>query len=115
MIIDNSKFDLSLNDTSELRKLIIENPDLPLLIFAGEESWFGDWNYNQTDARVWGIQNLTLYNDMWLCEDDYRERLSDDLCDYEEYENMSDEEYFKMIDQEVAETEFCKAIVIYVG
>lgn len=27
MIIDNSKFDFSLNDTSELRKLILENPD----------------------------------------------------------------------------------------
>ena len=45
MIIDNSKFDFSLNDATKLRKLILENPDLPLLIFAGEESWSDNFAY----------------------------------------------------------------------
>lgn len=115
MIIDNNKFDLSLNDTSNLRKLILENPDLPLLIFAGEESWIGEWCYNQVDARVSGIKNLTLCRDIWVEEDEYREWLYDYLCDEEEYRDLSDEEYDKMIYQKVAETEFCKAIVVYVG
>ena len=35
--------------------------------------------------------------------------------DEEEYVNLSDEDYYKMIDQKIAETEFVKAIVIYVG
>jgi hypothetical protein len=116
MIIDNSKFDLSLRDTSNLRKLIIENPDLPLLIFCGEESWLGDWAYNSAPyASKGSIQTLTLYKDCYVGEDDYRDRLIDDLCDEEEYKDLSDEDYYKMIDQKVAETEFCKAIVIYVG
>ena len=115
MKIDNSKFNLSLNDTSNLRKLILENPDLPLLIFAGEESWCGEWAYNQVDASKGEIQTLTLYEDMWIDKDDYRYRLSDNLCDAEEYVDLSNEEFDKMIDQKVAETEFCKAIVIYVG
>ena len=115
MIIDNSKFDVSLNDTTELRNLIIENPDLPLLIFAGEEAWQGEWNYNQTDARVWGIKTLTLYNDMWLDKEDYEDRLYDDLCECAEYIVLSNEEYDKMIKQRVAETEFVKAIVVCVG
>ena len=115
MIIDNTQFDLSLNDTSNLRQLILENPDLPLLIFCGEEAWCGEWTYNQADASRGKIQTLTLYHDVWVDEDDYRERLVDDLCDEEEYKDLSDEEYFKMIDQKVAETVFAKAIVIYVG
>ena len=115
MIIDNSKFNFSLNDTTELRKLIIENPDLPLLIFAGEEAWQGEYHYNQTDANVWGIKTLTLYNDMWLEKQDYEDKLYDDLSDCVEYIYLSNKEYEEVIKQKVAETEFCKAIVIYVG
>ena len=115
MIIDNNKFELSLNDTTELRKLIIENPDLPLLIFAGEEAWQGEYSYNQTYASVGSIQTLTLYNGMWLDEQEYKDRLYDDLCDCEEYIDLSNEDYDKVIKQKVAETEFAKAIVVYVG
>lgn len=116
MIINNDAFYLSLRDTSNLKNLILENPDLPLLIFCGEESWIGDYCYNSAPYASKGqIKCLTLYNDRYVDEDDYRELLSDNLCDEEEYANLSDEEYDKMIDQKVAETEFCKAIVIYVG
>ena len=47
--------------------------------------------------------------------EDYAEKLADDLCDDEEYKDMSDEEYNNMIDDMVARTEFVRAIVIYVG
>ena len=33
------------HETEKLRKLIIENPDCPLLIFAGEEANSGDYSY----------------------------------------------------------------------
>ena len=91
------KFDLSLNDTSELKKLIIENPELPLLIFCGEDAVRQDFAYT------------------WLDEECYRERLIRNLADEEEYEGLTDDEFFKMIDKKVEETEFVKAIVIYVG
>lgn len=115
MIINNDSFDLSLKDTTELKKLILENPDLPLLVFAGEESWQGEYSYNQVDARIHGVQELTLYNDYWMDRDEYEEELSNNLCDEEEYKNLSDEEWDKMIKQKVDKTEFCQAIVIYVG
>lgn len=115
MIINNDSFNFSLNDTTELRKLILENPDLPLLIFAGEDAWQGEWCYNQVDASSGRVEELTLYGDRWMDRDDYEEELADDLCDEEEYKNLSDEEFFKIIEQKVAETEFCRAIVIYVG
>lgn len=115
-MMNNTSFDCSLNDLTELRQLILENPELPLLIFCGEDSWSGDWGYEQ--AMVNGkpcVEELTLYNDRWMDHDDYQERLSEELCDLEEYKDMPDEDYFKMINKKVAETEFVKAIVIYVG
>jgi hypothetical protein len=115
MKIDNTKFNLSLNNTSHLRQLIIDNPDLPLLIFCGEESWCGEWAYSQADASKGEIQTLTLRNYTWVAEDEYRDWLYDELSFNEAYKDLSDEEYDQMIDQKMAETEFCKAIVIYVG
>ena len=34
-----------LHATDELRKLILENPELPLLVFAGEDCNSGDYSY----------------------------------------------------------------------
>ena len=113
--MNNTNLPCSLDDTTELRKLILENPDLPLIVFCSEECNSGDWYYEWTEYVRANIQTLTIYQGMWVNEEDYRDRLVDDLCNYEEYENLSDEDYFKMIDQKVAETEFVKAIVIYVG
>lgn len=113
--MNNTSLNCSLNDTTELRKLIFENPDLPLLIFCGEDSWHDEYPYEQAEASDGEIKELTLYKDWWTDKDDYENRLSDDLCDEEEYKDMSDEEYSNMIKQKVAETEFVKAIVIYVG
>lgn len=113
--MNNTSLNCSLNDTTKLRNLILENPDLPLLIFCGEDSWHDEYPYEQTDVGKVGIQELTFYNDFWMDKEDYEDRLSDDLCDKEEYMDLSDEEYNQMIKQKVEETEFVKAIVIYIG
>lgn len=113
--MNNTKLPVSLEDTTELRKLIIENPDLPLLIFCGSEINSGEYPYESTKDVACDIQKLTLYKDWWIPKDEYKEQLRDDLSDKEEYKDMTDEEYDAMIDQKVNETEFVKAIVIYVG
>ena len=113
--MNNTKLPVSLEDTTELRKLIIENPDLPLLIFCGPETNSGEFPYESNKDIACDIQELTLYKDWWIPKDEYEEQLCDDLCDEEEYKNMTDDEYDAMIDQKVNETEFVKAIVIYVG
>lgn len=105
----------SLKDTTILRNLILENPELPVLIFCGEGVWNGEYSYNQTDVSKGEIEELTLYEDMWLDKGDYADRLFDDLSDIDEYKKLSDEEYEKMIDEKVEKTEFIKAIVIWVG
>ena len=114
--MNNTNLSCSLNDTTILRNLILENPDLPLLIFVGEEAWSGEYGYEQADVVRGEIQELSLYNDeVWMDYDDYEDRLTDDLSYEEEYENLSDDEYEKMIDEKMKEVEFVKAIVIYVG
>lgn len=114
--MNNTKLPVSLEDTTELRKLIRGNPDLPLLFFVGDDAYVDDgYQYSMAYASNAEIQELTLYSDVWMDKDDYAEKIRDDLTFEEEYINMTDEEYDKMIDQKVNETEFVKAIVIYVG
>lgn len=112
-----TKFDCSLEDTTVLRNLILENPDLPLIVFCGEESYQDNgYAYSMANYSHVEIENLALYNnEVWFDEDDYRERLEDDLCEEPEYVGLSDEEWDKMIDQNMAEVEFVKAIVLWVG
>ena len=113
--MNKTKLDCSIKDTTELRKLIVENPELPVLIFCGEDAWHDNYAYEQADVRKVGIQELTLYSDCWMEKDDYEDELSNDLCDEKEYKDLTDEEYNQMIQRKVAETEFVKAIVIYAG
>ena len=105
----------SLKDTTKLRKLILENPELPVLIFVGEEAYQGEYLYNQADATVVKVEDLTLYKEEWISEDEYKDILYNDLADEEEFMDLSDEDYEKMIIKIVKETEFIEAIVIYIG
>lgn len=113
--MNTTKLNCSLNDTTRLRNLILENPDLPLLIFCGEDSWHDEYPYEQAEASDGEVKELTMYNNHWMDKGDYEDILSDDLYDEEEYKDLSDEEYSRMIKRKVAETEFVKAIIIYVG
>ena len=91
--MNNTKLPVSLEDTTELRKLIIENPDLPLLIFCGPETNSGEYPYESNKDVGCDIQELTLYKDYWIPKDEYEEQLRDDLCDEEEYIKLTDELY----------------------
>lgn len=113
--MNNTKLNCSLNDTTKLRKMILDNPDLPLLVFAGEESYTGEYGYNQADVGKVDVEKLTLFEDMWLNKDDYREKISDQLCGDDKYTHLSDEEFDTLVDMKVKETEFVEAIVVWVG
>ena len=111
----STRKDCSLSDTTVLRNLILENPELPVLIFCGEDAWNGEWAYTQATASRGEIEELTLYVDQWMDRDEYEDTLSENLADEEEYKDLSDEDYAKMIQEKINQTEFVKAIVIWVG
>ena len=107
------KDECSLKDCTKLRELIVNNPDLPLLLFVGEYVWTGDHQYSQAYCKNPTIEEVTLYDETWMSRSDYEESLDSDLAIEEEYKNLSDEEYSDMIKKKVDNTEFVKAIVAY--
>lgn len=111
--MNNTKLHCSLNDTTALRNIIIDNPELPLLVFCDEEAWSGKHGFSQADVSGVVVEKLTLYGDMWLDKDDYIEELEENFA--EEYEHLTDIEYQEVIDKKVEETEFIEAIVVWVG
>lgn len=109
--MNNTSIGTSLDDTFELRKTILENPDLPLVIFAGEESYCGEYSYNLAEISSVKIEELTLEGEWYIERSDYEDRLFDKLSD--EYED--DEHLNHAVEILMKETEFVKAIVVYVG
>ena len=110
-----SNMEYSLNNTSHLRKLIIDNPDLPILVFCGEDSYTGKFSYEQAPVHSVNVQELTLYKNVWVDKDEFRERLSESLSNEKTYQDWSSRDFDQMINEIVGATEFSKAIVIYVG
>lgn len=102
-------------DCTTLKKLIVENPDAPLLIFAGEEANSGEYQYESVPSGDAFLEEVTMYGDQWLNKDDFEEVLRDDMANDEQYENLSDEQLDNEVAKIVAETAFVRAIVIYVG
>ena len=102
-------------DCKDLKELIISNPEAPLLIFAGEEAWNGDYGYECAGVGSVELKEVTLYEGTWLDIDYYEDSIRDSMGFDDQYENLSDEEFEKEVDKIIAETAFIKAIVVYVG
>ncbi len=102
-------------DCTELKKLIIENPQAPLIIFAGEEANSGQWSYESVDSGYPVLEEITLYDEFWFTKDDYEDRLRDDMAYDERYKDLPDAEFDAEVEKIISETAFVKAIVIYVG
>lgn len=113
--MNNTSLECSLGSTMAMRNLILENPELPLLVFVNEYAYSGEYSYNQADVSNVEIVSLTLYKECWVDKDEYKEQLINDLSDEDEYKNLSDLDYLKIIHKKIEDTEFVKAIVIYVG
>lgn len=112
---DSKEIFVSLENSIELKKLILENPELPLVIFCGENSYTGYHSYEQAIVNGVHIDDLIEYGESIIGKDDYENALYDSLQDFEMYQALSDEEYNKMIREKVANAKFTKAIVIFVG
>lgn len=88
-------------DNKELKRLILENPELPLLCFATEEANHGEWSTELASCRCHKGVVLDATNECWLPRDDrvYTDEsdLEEDIqyclsCE-EEYESLSDDEF----------------------
>lgn len=109
-----------LNSTAGLRKFIIENPDLPLIVFAGENANTGYYSSAScSDVRAYIGEILDCETD--VCEDrifDDRDELEEVLFDKlaDEHPELSSDELEKLVKNRLTEYEpyWEKCIILYV-
>nr|DAG25578.1 MAG TPA: hypothetical protein [Caudoviricetes sp.] len=116
-------YPLNLSKSSdELKQLIAENPDLPIVVLVGGEAASDDWGYTYCADVHFSIEEILdctlpfgddyVYND----RDDFEDALSDYLADCEEYENLSDEEFQTLLDKELSKYEpYWKKVIAITG
>lgn len=105
--------------TNELRKLIIENPDVPLLVFAGEDCNRGEWCYESCtncSVKLGEFLDCMQEIDPEICFDDrdeFQEALEDHYSDFD----GSDNEFEQFIENKMLEYDsyWKKCIILYVN
>ena len=112
-----------LNECKELKKLISENPDLPLMFFADDTG--NDGAYSCVSCSVIRAHKGTILDcpsevDSEIVFDDKRyfeEELMEMLCEKYSQSNLSDEEFEKIFEEEKSkyDDKWKDYIVIYVG
>lgn len=104
--------------TDELKRLIAENPDLPIVVLASEEATCGEWAWTYCSGISFGIEKIldcefydfddTVITDRSRLEEIIEENLYDDYHD-------KPEEYNAAVKAKLAELEpyWTKVIAIY--
>lgn len=100
-----------LQTINEFRTMVIENPKLPIRFFTSDDCNSGEYSYEESFISSLEIKSLTLHEDQYLDEDDFKEGLFEKL--YDEFEN--EEELNKHIDEIMKSKKFEKSICVYLG
>lgn len=109
-------------NSAELRKLIADNPDLPIVVLASEEANGGEWEWQYCEHVFCGIDEVLCLENMFGYDraifnntTDLQEAIIDHMRGLKTYESMADEEF-----EEAVNREFCmyseswqKVIAIY--
>lgn len=98
-----------LHTGDKIRKILLEHPDLPLLVFAGDECNSGDYSYMSctlVTAEVGefldcqqDVEPERCYND----RGDFEEALADRLYYSDEAKGKTDEEFDALVKEKMAE------------
>ena len=98
-------------NTNELRKLIIENPDLPLVICAEHDGDAYGTYYKTLDIHTAEINEIALWhNGVWLTKEEYEDRLIDEFHEQYTYDRSE-----LIANEKLAEIEFTKCIYVEAG
>ena len=107
-------------NTDKLKELILEHPDLPIVVLAGQDAHIGDdyrWMYcSDVSFAIDEILDCDFYDyddSVFTDRDRLEEKITEDL--YDEYHLKSDEEYDRAIELEVNKYDpyWKKVIAIY--
>ena len=96
-------------DSDELKKLIEENPELPIVVLAGEDATDGDHSWMYCSCISFSVDEildcdyLDYEDTVFTDRDRLEEKVTDDL--YEEYSEKSEEEYESAVKKKLQELE----------
>ena len=109
------------HSTDELKKLIAEHPDYPIVVLAGEEANNGDHGWMYCSYISFGVEDILDtdfcdYNDCAFTDRDRLEEFVEDML-YDDYSDKPEEEYTAAIKAKLEELEpfWTKVIAIYVS
>ena len=112
-----------IHDCSHLRKLILDNPDVPIAIMVHEDACSDEFAYtycHDVSASLGELLDCDIqFGDgfVYSDRDDLREAVQMYLEDLDEYRSLSDSQFDKLIDTELAKYEpyWKKAIIVTAG
>ena len=111
-----------LNSTDELRKLILGNPDLPMLCFVSDDANIGDYTYMSASCHATLGEFLDCMQEVkedrcYTDRDEFGEDLADCLYDNEYHDwDGTDNEWDAYVEKRIAEYDpyWRKCIILYV-
>ena len=99
-------------DATELRKLIDENPDLPIAVMVGSDAACEDYSYTYCTFVRAAVDEILdcdpgFDNDGYVFNDrdDFKEKLQSWMEDQDEYSGLSDAEFDAAFEAKAAEFE----------
>ena len=111
-----------INECKELKRLIIENPDLPLMFFHEDTGDYrsGYISCSSVTAKKGEVLDCCQeINDerVFASRDEFEEDLQEMLCGKDEYLKMSDEEFYEIFKKEKSkyDDKWKDCIIVYVG
>ena len=121
-MLENKIFPLDLTkSTTELKELIEQYPDYPIVVLAAEDAVSDDYSYTYCSDITFDIGTILDCEAICNKERVYSDKkdLIEDMRIYleDEYEDLSEEEFDKTVDNEVAKYDsyWKDVIVVYAG
>lgn len=94
--------------TDELKKLIAEHPDLPIVVIVSSDvvidddyAWWYAPDISFTMGEILDCEQDVNDEKTYIDRDDFEEDLRCIMSDQEEYENATDEEFDKAVEEEL--------------
>ena len=111
-----------LHECQELKRLIAENPDLPLAFFHEDTGDYRSGYISCGSVTAHKGEVLDCYQDIndekvFASRDEFEEELQEVLCAIGEYRNISDEEFYEILKKEKSkyDDKWKDCIIVYVG
>lgn len=112
-----------IKDSAELRKMIAENPDLPIAVLVGDEAASDGYSYTYCTEISCAVDEILdcvppFHTDGYIINDreEFRDRMENWLLDQDDrYAKMPDDEFEAVLAEKIAKYEpyWKKCICIY--